>query len=419
MWSGLVPSKDKINETYLNEIIQIVHSLASNKIYVIIDLHQDMMSSKFSSYDGVPLWILESLPNSRFNFPWPISQASIEKSAFAAYLTEACGFAFQCLYDNVSHFGDHFQFYWSVISKTFANTSSVLGYELLNEPWPGDIYADPLRLIPGVGGRENLMPLYDRTSKTIRQFDNESLIFYEPVTWSVMSSSVQFGTGFDHPPGNDSERTVLSWHYYCWLTDFFPFPLDPIDKKICDQVQLTASFEAVNVDMLSLGNGPSFLTEFGECSYTELDDPNKLNTNECDAVINAADKYLVSWCYWDSIFYFDNLTIDYRLVDTYSRVYPVYTNGIPIALHFNITTKRFVYYFEMSNNGDNDGIVTEISIPKHIYSFLGGFDGELSSDLKSFYNSQLNILIVSRSGKNLTEKYSKIVIFPKNKFNSI
>lgn len=46
MWSGVMPARDFINQTYINEILGIVDLLAANDIYVIIDLHQDMLSSK-------------------------------------------------------------------------------------------------------------------------------------------------------------------------------------------------------------------------------------------------------------------------------------------------------------------------------------------------------------------------------------
>ena len=46
MWAGLMPEKNKINQTYLDEMTKIVDNLEANGLYVIIDLHQDMMSSK-------------------------------------------------------------------------------------------------------------------------------------------------------------------------------------------------------------------------------------------------------------------------------------------------------------------------------------------------------------------------------------
>ena len=87
MWAGLMPSKNKLNQTYLNEIMQLVDNLAVSNIYVIIDLHQDMLSSKFNSYDGVPLWLMEELPKSKFEFPWPLNNKTMNASSvFAAYV---------------------------------------------------------------------------------------------------------------------------------------------------------------------------------------------------------------------------------------------------------------------------------------------------------------------------------------------
>ena len=183
MWTGLMPAKNTINETYLNEMTKIVNTLASFGMYTIIDLHQDVMSTEFGSYDGVPKWILDEAPQSKFKFPWPLSNKTTDVSVFAGYLTESCGFAFQSLYKDGSNFESYFNQYWSIVSKNFANNTAILGYELMNEPWAGDIYADPLLLLPGNAGRMNLLPFYDRVYETIRKYDPDTLVFYEPVSF--------------------------------------------------------------------------------------------------------------------------------------------------------------------------------------------------------------------------------------------
>ena len=38
-------------------------------------------------------------------------------------------------------------------------------------------------LLPGVAGRKNLAPFYNKLHRAIRQLDEETLIFWEPVTW--------------------------------------------------------------------------------------------------------------------------------------------------------------------------------------------------------------------------------------------
>jgi hypothetical protein len=92
--------------------------------------------------------------------------------------------------------------FWSFTANLFQNNSNIIAYELINEPWAGDVYAvcvvavartrphplplllceaspvrarrlhctgvdmnlpmppqDPLRFLPAVAGKENLMPL--------------------------------------------------------------------------------------------------------------------------------------------------------------------------------------------------------------------------------------------------------------------
>jgi endoglycosylceramidase len=409
MWSGLVPNKNKLNQTYLSEIVKMVDDLASFGIYVIIDLHQDMFSSKFNSYDGIPLWVMDELPKSKFEFPWPLKESTLNStSVFASYITEACGFAFQCLYDNVNRFNDHFQQYWTIVSRAFANNTAILGYEILNEPWPGDIYANPLLFLPGVAGTLNLMKLYDKTYETIRKHDSDGLIFYEPVTWGVLLKGYYFGTGFTRPPGSDPHTTVLSWHYYCWLLNFAQNPLTEngtypqFDRVACDNIQLEISYSAVKLDEIALGGGPSFQTEFGICAFpvNPSNDESQLNTDECESILNAADRYLQSWTYWDSIFYHKTKknnkekTID-ELVNVFSRVYPQATNGMPLKLYFNTTTKYFFYSYMLNKSGSHDVAVvpTEIFVPQHVY-YPFGFSVNVSSHLKWSFHSRENKIFV-------------------------
>jgi len=73
--------------------------------------------------------------------------------------------------------------------------------QLINEPWAGDIYSQPSILFPGKANGDNLGPLYDHINTAIRSVDEDTLIFYEPVTWSVFLSSQLGGTGFNTVPG--------------------------------------------------------------------------------------------------------------------------------------------------------------------------------------------------------------------------
>ena len=60
----------------------------------------------------------------------------------------------------------------------------ILGYELMNEPWTGDVFDDLSLLLPGNAGYELLEPFFNAASDAIREVDDETLIFWEPVTYS-------------------------------------------------------------------------------------------------------------------------------------------------------------------------------------------------------------------------------------------
>ena len=85
------------------------------------------------------------------------------------------------LYDNYEGLLDQFALFWGEVARTFAGSKTcnlqyslshlwvhlnftdehVLGYEIMNEPWCGDVYEDPTLLVPGVADRRYLQPMYD------------------------------------------------------------------------------------------------------------------------------------------------------------------------------------------------------------------------------------------------------------------
>lgn len=212
-----------------------------------------------------------------------------------------------------------------------------------------------------------------------------------------------FGTGFTRPPGNDPHRTVLAWHYYCWLLQFTPNPLrngtySAFDRIFCDSIQLKACFDSVRFDAILLGDGPTFLTEFGVCAFPINPDDRRSprNTDECEYILEATDRYMQSWTYWDSNFY-DNVTLEVipEIVNLFSRVYPMAVNGVPNSMYFNVSSREFLLKFKMNvNNVKQAKSPTEIFIPVHVYE-PWGFNVRLSSNLDwSFDKATSRLLVV-------------------------
>ncbi len=162
------------------------------------------------------------------------------------------------------------------------------------------------------------------------------------------------------------------------------------------------SFETIDKDMLKLGGVASFLTEFGVCSFNSENssNPKQLNTEECNVILENCDKFFTSWTYWDSNFYYsDNFQINYQLINVFSRVYPRFTNGVPVNLKFNSKSGQFIYSFQMNLNRPD--LATEIFIPAHVYP--NGFKIGLSSDLAWSFDSTEKTLFI-----NLRTHISKI-----------
>lgn len=87
----------------------------------------------------------------------------------------------------------------------FATDPNILGYELINEPWVGDVYGKVARdrvcfspptaaaradhpnlLVPGVSDVRNLQPMYTRLSKTIRANGKRTLL---PLRFCLLTTS--------------------------------------------------------------------------------------------------------------------------------------------------------------------------------------------------------------------------------------
>jgi endoglycosylceramidase len=228
-WDGLEPQPGHFDEAYLERIETLVGYAKQQGLYVLLDMHQDLYSVKFS--DGAPAWA--TLDDGK---PF----ANSDEWSDAYYTSDAVQTALDHFWANSRApdgvgLQDHYAKAWQFVAARFKNEPDVIGYDLMNEPFPGQDAArmeqatltrlsELLAARPGqphpspkdlfsmegtpegrkqitqwMGemtlfrgmlqaatpvmqnfDRTRLMPMYARVRKSIRQVDSRHILFLEP-----------------------------------------------------------------------------------------------------------------------------------------------------------------------------------------------------------------------------------------------
>ena len=345
MWSGFNPAPNIYNMTYANVVKRIVRTLNAKGVYVLLDMHQDVLSSRFCLYDGMPKFVVDkSTP--RHPFPWPLKGNCSSRGWMINSLTEAAAQAYGDLYDNVgrnsktgeSGMLDDLVAFWAKSADFWKTEPGIIGYELINEPFAGDFYKDPTILLPGNAGSKNLARMYDTISAAVRPRDPRHIVFYEPVTWGMVLNGKIVGSGFSHVPGGDQFKnsSALSFHYYC--ATFVPdYPNEPnLRKAVCDDVVGPLVFKAVKKDVHSIG-GAAIMTEGLSCGSSAAMD-------ECNAVAQRLDTGLFSWTDYD-LSQGEAWDPGREVEMLWARVYARATAGMPLNTTFDRETRAFTFCF--------------------------------------------------------------------------
>lgn len=245
MWPGLEPNiRGQYDYQYLDNVQQVVQILADASIYVLLDLHQDLWHREYCG-EGVPDYLQSACqtlePNDTQPFPLPAVNTTYPDDAAGVPAIESClsvmfatyymsaevGAGFQCLYDNKAESWEAIGGYWREVVKKFSKATNVLGYELINEPWAGDVYDKRRNLLPQYAEKNYLAPLYSYLHDVIREIDLQKIIFFEGLTIDFWPN------GFEEGPGGPefNDRQALAYHIYCPVQD-------PTDKSVagCDRL---------------------------------------------------------------------------------------------------------------------------------------------------------------------------------------
>lgn len=134
IWDGIEPEPGKFNEEFLKGIDQRIEWARQNGIYVFLDMHQDLFSVKYS--DGAPAWA--TLDDGKPH----LSDSAVWSDAY--FTSEAVKTSFDNFWVNKAAADgvgvqDHYAKAWQHVAKRYADNPTVIGYDLMNEPFVGSM----------------------------------------------------------------------------------------------------------------------------------------------------------------------------------------------------------------------------------------------------------------------------------------
>jgi endoglycosylceramidase len=307
---GLMPEPGVVEHGYIDRLADTVRQLGRRGIFVLIDFHQDGFAPKYNG-NGLPDWMAvdDGLPNP-------------PDAVFPGYYFQnpALQRAFESLWANRAGPGgiglhDYFAAGVDAVARRFARSRRVLGYDVLNEPFPGSGWPQCL----AAGGcpeleRDLLGPFNAAVTDAIRRRTDEQLVFVEPFLL------FNAGAAPTSLPGADSGNG-LSFHSYA---------APALEPAVVDHAVAAAERDAA----------PLVATEFGATT----------DAATLERQTAGFDARLVPWIFWaynESVIddplapaSLDNLAspAGFRAL---VRPYPEVIAGTPTSLAFDPGTRTF------------------------------------------------------------------------------
>jgi len=264
-WASIEPQPGRYSERAIAELRKRIGWAKKYGLYVVLDMHQDLYSMKYS--DGAPDWatLTDGHPH--------IADGKVWSDAYVT--SPAVQMALDNFYANKEGPGgvglqDRYAGAWRFIAAHFADEPAVVGYDLMNEPFAGSLVPQGMALhfaklaeelgLHGEEGeaeimaqwatpegrkdilsmlsdeelyarvldaaeplfqkfeRERLNPFFQKVSLAIREVDRSHLIFLETSGAANMGVFSAITPIADHMGGRDPQQAYAP-HGYDLVTD--------------------------------------------------------------------------------------------------------------------------------------------------------------------------------------------------------
>jgi len=336
VFGAVMPRPGVIDQAYVDSIAETVRVLAREQIFTQLDFHQDGFGP-FVHGNGFPEWatLTDGLANPPDPFPtYYITNPAMQR-AFDNFWADAPG------PDGVP-LQTHYAAAMRAVAQSVSTERYVLGYDLMNEPWPGTDWSGCVVGCPQLEA-SLIAPFAQRMTAAIRSVDQEHLVFTEPFVLFNFGSADTSVSGFGAP------ESGLSYHVYATTPE--------LDEAVMDRA-IAAS-----------ARGDALLaTEFGATS----------DTSTLRRLTDAFDSRLLSWVFWS---YDENLVrslntapvgdnVRVSAADGLVRPSPMATNGTPMTSTFDPDTGAFDYTYSTTGPDGHPAdpkYRTSLLLPRRVY----------------------------------------------------
>jgi len=345
VFGALMPSPGEVDEDYVKSLMATVRVLASERIYVQIDFHQDGYGPLVHG-NGFPEWatLTDDLPNPPDPFPtYYVTNPALQR-AFDNFWEDRPG------PDGVP-LQESYAIAVGAVAAAIASEPYVLGYDLMNEPWPGQAWQPCLEGCPDIESAR-LVPFGERMTGAIRSVDPSHIVFSEPFVL------FNFGQSDTSLSGTGAPQSGLSFHVYATTPE--------LDEAVMDRAIAAST------------RGDAILaTEFGATRSVAI----------IQRLTNGFDTRLIPWIFWtwDEEIIIDKErpptpdNIHAEVVAALARPFATATNGTPASYAYDPETGALDYAWSTSRPDGSAAptdLPTTIAMPPTAYP--DGYSVEIS-----------------------------------------
>jgi endoglycosylceramidase len=263
IYKAVEPEPGVYDDAYLDRIRSTVDALVAHGVVALLDFHQDMYNERFQG-EGWPDWAV-------MDDGLPAQPASGFPNNYL--LMPALQHAFDHFFANDGALQDRYAAAWAHVAARFRDAPNVLGYDLLNEPWPGSTWQDCINPT-GCPANDAKLEAFDRRVLTaIRAVDPSGLVWHEPFVLFNQGA----GTSVK---ALDDPNVGFSFHDYCLSAE------QPHSDQACAKSDDLVFQHAL--DRVASTKEALLLTEFGATEAKSVLTP----------MVERADRTMVSWTEW-------------------------------------------------------------------------------------------------------------------------